>query len=113
MGQIIRGTKLLFAWLSWSPVEACREACCAAVALGGGSALLAKLSGKSGSLAKALVIFTNSCEDAPERRAAGRAGKAIKAETFVRVPLKESAFLGKAKAQLVLCSNTVSYPFHA
>lgn len=77
MGQIIRGTELLFACLPWSPVEACREACSAAVGLGGASALLAKLSGKSGSLAKALVICAYNCEDAPERRAAGGASKAL------------------------------------
>lgn len=36
-----------------------------------------KLSGKSGSLAKALVICTDNCEDAPERRAAGGASNAV------------------------------------
>lgn len=68
MGQIIRGTELLFACLPWSPVEAPREAWFAAVGLGGASPLLAKLSGKSGSLAKALAICTDNYEDAPERR---------------------------------------------
>lgn len=41
---------------------------------------------------------------------------AIKAETFVRVILKEREFstrVGKAKVQLVLCSKPVSYPFCA
>lgn len=33
--------------------------------------------GKSGSLAKALVVCTDNCEDAPERRAAGEASKAL------------------------------------
>lgn len=44
---------------------------------GGASALLAELCGKSGSLAKALVTCTDNCEDAPERRAAGGASKAV------------------------------------
>lgn len=75
--------------------------------LGGASALLAKLSGKSGPLAKALVISTSNCEDATERRAAGGASKAViskKAEKFVRVPLEESTFSARvvrAKVQLV------------
>lgn len=40
----------------------------------------------------------------------------IKAETFVRIALKErefSAGVGKADLQLVLCSTSVSYPFDA
>lgn len=75
--------------------------------LGGASALLAKLSVKSGPLAKALVISTSNCEDATERRAAGGASKAViskKAEKFVRVPLEESTFSARvvrAKVQLV------------
>ena len=41
---------------------------------------------------------------------------AIKAETFMRVTLKEREFstgVGKANVQLVLCSNSVSNPFNA
>lgn len=116
MGQIIRGTKLLFACLPWFPVEAPGEAWSAATEHGRTSALLAKLSGKSGSLAKVLVICTNSCEDAPESRAAREASQAImsnKSWNICESPSERKRIFytsGESQVQLVLCSNAVSYP---
>ena len=74
---MIIGTKVLFARLPRSPVEAHREAQPAAVGLGEASALLAELSGKSGSLARAPAIRINYCEDACGRRAAERANRTV------------------------------------
>lgn len=113
MGQIIVGIKL-FACLLQSPVEAHKETQSTAVALGEASALLAELSGKPGSLARALAIHLDNYEDACGRRAAERANKkllATKGETFMRIPLKErelSTRVGKVIVQLVLCSNSVN-----